>query len=67
MTDEEPTPGDKPRWTLTWLFRIQRIGHRPGAGDPSKRAMFSRIFPWVVVLILLAEVAVLVAGGFRLN
>lgn len=60
--------GERPKWSFTWLLRIQRIGrHADAEGEPSRRALFSRIFPWTVVLILLIEVGVLVAGGFRLG
>jgi hypothetical protein len=63
MEGEEP--GERPKWSVTWLLRVQRIGRNriPQNTDPTTRSGFGRFFPWVVVLILLIEVGVLVWLG----
>jgi len=51
-----PDSGERPHWSFTWLLRIQRHGTRdsPRGG----LGTFQRLFPWIVLLILLAEIAV---------
>jgi hypothetical protein len=49
-------PDDRPRWSITWLFRVQRIGRdRSPDGPPSR---FDRWFPWAVILLLMVFIAV---------
>lgn len=53
--------GERPRWSVTWLFRLQRVGRNPRPrepGEPGNRHLISRIFPWAVLLLLIIEVAV---------
>ena len=62
---EEP-PGERPKWSFTWLLRIQRTGRNrvvPANGEESSRSMWSRLFPWAVILLLLLEVGLLVWLG----
>ena len=67
---EEP-PGERPKWSITWLFRVQRVGrNRPLAGGQNGAtrgdrvaAGFSRLFPWAVLLLLVLEVGLLVWIG----
>jgi hypothetical protein len=69
----EPAGGgsDRPRWSFTWLLRIQRTGRSkaPPVGSdgmtPNERRMVgaSRLFPWAVILLLLLEVGLLVWLG----
>lgn len=57
---EPPTDGERPRWSFTWLLRIQRTGRNRlprGAGQAGPGSTFSRLFPWAVLLILLIELA----------
>lgn len=65
MTDEQP--GERPKWSITWLFRIQRIGRNRSplpltTGDKASLG-FAKLFPWAVLLLLLVEVALLVWIG----
>ena len=57
----EPPKDERPRWSITWLLRIQRTGRNrraegPDAPNPSGR--WFRWFSWGVLLLLLIEVAV---------
>jgi hypothetical protein len=59
---EEP-PGERPRWSVTWLLRIQRTGrHRPTPrpDDTPQPRLVWRVLPWVVLGALIIEVAILV-------
>jgi hypothetical protein len=54
-------PDDRPKWSITWLFRIQRSGRTDADGDTNGRAR--HWFSWAVLLLLLVEVGVLVWLG----
>jgi hypothetical protein len=58
-----PTPpkDEPPGFSVTWLLRIQRRGRR--AVRRGMATGFSRWFPWAVLLLLLAEVALFVWLG----
>jgi hypothetical protein len=54
-------PHERPKWSVTWLFRVQRVGrNRPLNGSAQG---FSRWFPWAVLLFLAIEIALLVWIG----
>ena len=56
--------GERPRWSFTWLLRVQRTGrNRPPGDDSPQPGGFSRLFPWAVLLLLLIEVGLLVWLG----
>lgn len=54
--DEEP-----PRWSLTWLFRVQRTGRTRRAVDdddvPRPRTFWKAV-PWIIMLALAIEIAI---------
>jgi hypothetical protein len=60
---EEP-PGERPKWSITWLLRIQRVGrNRPtyremDAEPPFHKSMAFKWFAWSIVLLLAIEVAI---------
>jgi hypothetical protein len=59
-----PEEGERPRWSFTWLLRVQRTGrNRPPDGGDGPGRNFSRWFPWAVVLLLIVQVTVLVWLG----
>jgi hypothetical protein len=50
---------DRPRWSITWLFRLQREGRRPQVdGDTPAPSLLWKALPWLVLLALLVEVAI---------
>jgi hypothetical protein len=57
-----PPDDDRPKWSITWLFRVQRIG-RNRAGQPDAPMRGGHWFSWSVLLLLLVEIAVLVWLG----
>jgi len=62
---EEEQPDRRPKWSVTWLFRVQRVGRekpRPISGDGGG-AGFKGWFPWAVLLMLGLEIGVLVWLG----
>jgi hypothetical protein len=66
---EEEKPGERPKWSITWLLRVQRVGRNRSPLPPQATAAdraaagFSRLFPWAVLLLLLLEVGLLVWLG----
>lgn len=64
MTDPEPT--DRRRWSITWIFRVQR-GQEP-RDEPSRIATdrdgipqpsaFWKAVPWIIMLALGIEIAI---------
>ena len=58
-------PGERPKWSFTWLLRVQRVGRTrpPDAPPDSPGRSFARWFPWAVVLLLIIQVSVLVWLG----
>jgi hypothetical protein len=52
---------------VTWLFRVQRVGRNrsplPLNTADKWSVGFARVFPWIVVLLLGVEVALLVWMG----
>ena len=55
-------PDDRPKWSITWLFRVQRVG-RNRADRVVSPMRGGRWFPWSVLCLLLIEIAVLVWLG----
>jgi hypothetical protein len=59
-------PDDRPGWSVTWLFRIQhrqRTKPRPAPANGKGGTGF-QWFSWIVLALLVAEVAFLVYQGF---
>jgi len=52
---------ERPGWSITWLFRIQRRGRHLPPDAPANG--FHKWFPWAVVAALLVEIALLVWIG----
>jgi hypothetical protein len=66
--DGEEPPVERPKWSITWLLRIQRTGRNklPPAGmtrGDQRWIAMSRLFQWVVVGMLVVEIALLVWIG----
>lgn len=61
---EEPTPGDhRPRWSFTWLLRIQRTGrpHRePMENESAKIEKSHRVLLLILLAVVGAETIILV-------
>jgi cytoskeletal protein RodZ len=60
---------DRPRWSITWLLRIQRTGRqrrkpRPTASGNGSGGTGFQWFSWSVLAFLVIEVAILVWQGF---
>lgn len=59
-----PPDGERPRWSITWLLRIQRTGRDrrepPAGSDVPQPRMVWKILPWIVLGALIVEVAILV-------
>jgi hypothetical protein len=60
MTEDEQQPGERPKWSFTWLLRIQRTGRNraPVADDGPRVTGFWKAVPWIVMLVLGIEIAV---------
>lgn len=62
-------PDDRPRWSVTWLLRVQRTGRqrrkpRPTGSGNGKGGSGFQWFSWIVLAFFVAEVAFLVWQGF---
>jgi hypothetical protein len=60
-------PDDRPGWSITWLFRVQRRQRtkpRPARARGGNSGTGFQWFTWIVLSVLLIEVAVLVYQGF---
>lgn len=58
------TDPERPRWSFTWMLRIQRVGrNRRLEGDGSKEPVFRWWATLIVVLLLIVETATLVWLG----
>jgi hypothetical protein len=58
---------DRPNWSITWLFRIQRVGRtkpRPARARSGSSGTGFQWFSWSILAILVVEVAILVWQGF---
>jgi len=53
-------PGDRPRWSFTWLLRIQRTGRARPPVDPNAPQVsgFWKAVPWIIMLALGIEIAI---------
>ena len=64
MAEESPEPDERPRWSFTWLMRVQRVGRsrpiQPLAGDEEtpKPSTFMKLVPWIIMGALGVEVAI---------
>jgi hypothetical protein len=62
---DEQQPGERPRWSFTWLLRIQRVGRNrrvetsltDADGEP-KMTAFWKAVPWIILLALGVEIAI---------
>lgn len=65
MAGGEPPTGDRPRWSFTWLLRVQRVGrNRRSLGDGPNGARTTR---WVVYVVLGGVILIEVAFGLWLG
>lgn len=69
MGGEEP-PTNRPRWSFTWLLRIQRVGRdrreRQVDGEVDRKDLALRIGGYVILALVLAfEVWLAVRLGFQ--
>jgi hypothetical protein len=57
MTEERP-PGDRPRWSFTWLMRIQRISRdraeRQTDGEVERKSTIAKVIGYVILGIVIA-------------
>lgn len=54
-------PKDRPRWSITWLLKVQRVGRDRRERYADRRrddSLGFRWFMWLVVALLAVEVAV---------
>jgi hypothetical protein len=67
MSPPSSGDGERPKWSITWLLRIQRTGRNrsplPLTRMDKVTVGFAKAFPWAVLLLLLIEVGLLVWLG----
>lgn len=59
-----PAEDERPKWSVTWLFRIQRIGRKEPRPASEKSGTGFQWFSWIVLALLVVEVGILVWQGF---
>jgi len=59
---DEPPPGDRPRWSFTWLLRFQRTGRNRPAPPPDggRGGLITHWVFWVLLAIIGLEAIALV-------
>lgn len=57
MTEGEPPSGDRPRWSFTWLLRIQRVGRNRAVEAPGDGRQRRTILYVMLGGIIIIEVA----------